>query len=105
MGYPASPSGGGGGGAMMGVPGCKTTYRIMQNGRGGAKVKKGSSVVVHATGVVKETGKKFWSTKDRGQQPFGYKAGVGGVITGWDMVCCCRPCLRLLNEGASQFFA
>merc|ERR1719261_415587 len=72
---------------MSGIPGFKTTYKILQNGRGGPKVKKGSNVVVHATGVVKETGKKFWSTKDKGQQPFGYKAGVGGVITGWDQGC------------------
>ena len=35
-------------------------------------------------GTVKETQKKFWSTKDAGQQPFTYQAGVGGVITGWD---------------------
>eukprot|EP00929_Paragymnodinium_shiwhaense_P120919 TRINITY_DN929_c0_g1_i1.p1 TRINITY_DN929_c0_g1~~TRINITY_DN929_c0_g1_i1.p1 ORF type:complete len:537 (+),score=115.51 TRINITY_DN929_c0_g1_i1:93-1703(+) len=109
MGYPASPSGGGGGGgAMMTVPGFKTAYRILQNGRGGPKVKKGSNVVVHATGVVKETGKKFWSTKDRGQQPFGYKAGVGGVITGWDQGCLgmevgeVRELLIPANEGYGQ---
>ena len=30
--------------------------------------------------MVKETGKKFWSTKDPGQQPFSYNAGVGQVI-------------------------
>merc|ERR1712161_142674 len=41
----------------------------------------------HATGVVQQTGKKFWSTKDPGQQPFTYQAGVGGVITGWDQGC------------------
>ena len=41
---------------------------------------------VHATGTVKETMKKFWSTKDAGQKPFTYQAGVGGVITGWDQV-------------------
>ncbi len=35
-------------------------------------------------GVVQETGKKFWSTKDPGQQPFSYQAGVGQVIKGWD---------------------
>ena len=39
-------------------------------------------VVVHAKGVVKETQKTFWSTKDPGQKPFEYTAGVGGVITG-----------------------
>ena len=27
-------------------------------------------VTVHATGIVAETQKKFWSTKDKGQQPF-----------------------------------
>jgi FKBP-type peptidyl-prolyl cis-trans isomerase len=31
--------------------------------------------------------KTFWSTKDAGQQPFAYKAGVGGVIVGWDQGC------------------
>ena len=35
-------------------------------------------------GVVQESGKKFWSTKDPGQQPFSYQAGVGQVIKGWD---------------------
>ena len=34
--------------------------------------------------MVQETGKKFWSTKDPGQQPFSYQAGVGQVIKGWD---------------------
>tara|TARA_B110001469_G_scaffold36865_1_gene36812 strand:- start:17 stop:205 length:189 start_codon:yes stop_codon:yes gene_type:complete len=34
--------------------------------------------------VVQESGKKFWSTKDPGQQPFSYQAGVGQVIKGWD---------------------
>ena len=34
---------------------------------------------MHATGVVKETDKKFWSTKDPGQQPFTYNAGVGSA--------------------------
>jgi FKBP-type peptidyl-prolyl cis-trans isomerase len=52
-----------------------------------------SSHQVHATGVVVETGKKFWSTKDPGQEPFRYQAGVGEVITGWDKgylpVCMC----------------
>ena len=37
-----------------------------------------------ATGIVKETEKKFWSTKDPGQSPFTYKAGVNKVIRGWD---------------------
>ena len=36
----------------------------------GDVVSKGNTVTVHATGIVKETGKKFWSTKDDGQSPF-----------------------------------
>eukprot|EP01061_Rhynchopus_euleeides_P011077 TRINITY_DN20660_c1_g1_i1.p2 TRINITY_DN20660_c1_g1~~TRINITY_DN20660_c1_g1_i1.p2 ORF type:complete len:145 (+),score=60.20 TRINITY_DN20660_c1_g1_i1:55-489(+) len=70
------------------LPGYSTTYRVVTAGNeGAAKVKKGDKVTVHATGIVQETGKKFWSTKDKGQQPFTYSAGVGGVITGWDQGC------------------
>merc|ERR1711915_420335 len=52
--------------------------------QGAPYVEERNTVTVHATGVVIETGKKFWSTKDPGQQPFTYQAGVGQVITGWD---------------------
>ena len=65
------------------IAGHQTTYRILREGDGDHVV-KGKTVTVHATGVVKETGKKFWSTKDPGQEPFTYRAGVGEVITGWD---------------------
>jgi len=71
---------------MQPVPGVKTTMQIVKPGSG-ATVQKGATVTVHATGVVQQTGKKFWSTKDPGQQPFEYQAGVGGVITGWDQGC------------------
>ncbi|XWS54546.1 hypothetical protein CRYUN_Cryun10bG0098300 [Craigia yunnanensis] len=27
---------------------------------------------------------KFWSTKDKGQQPFSFQIGKGSVIKGWD---------------------
>jgi peptidylprolyl isomerase len=27
---------------------------------------------------------KFWDTKDKGQKPFSYQAGMGKVIRGWD---------------------
>merc|ERR1712194_414785 len=60
-----------------------TTYEILKTGSGNTVI-KGAQVTVHATGVVKESGKKVWSTKDPGQKPFSYKAGVGQVITGWD---------------------
>ena len=64
------------------------TYEIASAGPAGARtVGKGNTVTVHATGVVAETGKQFWCTKDAGQQPFTYQAGVGGVITGWDQGC------------------
>ena len=59
------------------APGCDgTMYTILKEGSG-KEVTKGAKVTVHATGVVKETGKKFWSTKDAGQEPFSYQAGVG----------------------------
>eukprot|EP00441_Pelagodinium_beii_P032778 CAMPEP_0197630114 /NCGR_PEP_ID=MMETSP1338-20131121/7705_1 /TAXON_ID=43686 ORGANISM="Pelagodinium beii, Strain RCC1491" /NCGR_SAMPLE_ID=MMETSP1338 /ASSEMBLY_ACC=CAM_ASM_000754 /LENGTH=112 /DNA_ID=CAMNT_0043201261 /DNA_START=197 /DNA_END=535 /DNA_ORIENTATION=+ len=65
----------------------KTTYEVLRLGKAGKNVGKGCVVTVHATGVVKETGKKFWSTKDPGQEPFTYSAGVGEVISGWDKGC------------------
>merc|ERR1740117_615673 len=71
---------------MNPIAGYKTTYETIKQGSG-ATVQKSNTITVHATGVVKETGKKFWSTKDPGQQPFTYQAGVGGVITGWDQGC------------------
>merc|ERR1740130_528369 len=72
--------------AMTAVAGYKTTYEILKEGSGPA-VAKGATVTVHAKGVIKETDKKFWSTKDPGQKPFTYQAGVGKVITGWDQGC------------------
>lgn len=87
QGYPDQRAGESASGQMQSIPGRKTVYQILQPGRGPPKVKKGNTVTVHATGVVKETGKKFWSTKDPGQEPFTYKAGVGEVITGWDQGC------------------
>ena len=66
------------------APGCQgTVFNILKEGSGPG-VAAGANVTVHATGVVKETGKQFWSTKDPGQQPFSYQAGVGQVIKGWD---------------------
>jgi FKBP-type peptidyl-prolyl cis-trans isomerase len=74
--------------AFSPLPGYKTTYEMIKAGDGsGLTVTKGNKVTVHATGIVEETMKKFWSTKDAGQQPFSYNAGVGGVITGWDQGC------------------
>ena len=69
--------------AFVPVPGCATTMRVLVHAPPNAPVvERGDVVVVHARGVVKETRRAFWSTKDPGQKPFEYTAGVGGVITG-----------------------
>lgn len=67
--------------AFASIPGYATTRRTVVQGTG-AEVAKGDKVTVHAKGTVKETNKVFWSTKDPGQKPFTYDAGVGAVITG-----------------------
>jgi len=48
----------------------------------GAEAKPGQTAVVHYTGWLMD-GKKFDSSKDRGQ-PFPFKLGAGQVIKGWD---------------------
>lgn len=70
---------------MNPIPGYKTTMEVIKHGSGGVKtVVAGCRVTVHATGSIKDTGFKFWSTKDPGQTPFEFPAGIGRVITGWD---------------------
>ena len=45
------------------APGCNgTVFNILKPGSG-PEVKKGATVTVHATGVVKESGKKFWCVR------------------------------------------
>ena len=68
--------------AWEGISGLKTKKMTVSEAPAGAPtIAKGDTITVHATGVVKETDKKFWSTKDPGQQPFTYNAGVGSVTT------------------------
>lgn len=66
---------------MAGRPGIIKT--LLQAGHG-PKPQRGQKVTVECTGVVKATDKKFWSTKDPGQQNFSFNIGLGQVIKGWD---------------------
>eukprot|EP00929_Paragymnodinium_shiwhaense_P029276 TRINITY_DN16812_c0_g1_i2.p1 TRINITY_DN16812_c0_g1~~TRINITY_DN16812_c0_g1_i2.p1 ORF type:complete len:226 (-),score=61.37 TRINITY_DN16812_c0_g1_i2:393-1019(-) len=70
------------------VPGLETTYEIMTEGDPVRTVAKGCKVIVHATGVIKKTGRVFWSTKevDKGE-PHLFLAGAGKKIAGWEHGC------------------
>ncbi|XP_047082619.1 peptidyl-prolyl cis-trans isomerase FKBP12-like [Lolium rigidum] len=59
--------------------------QILKVGAGPNPV-KGQKVTVHCTGYGKDGDltKKFWSTKDPGQEPFAFNIGLGKVIKGWD---------------------
>ena len=59
--------------------GLKYTDEVVGNG---AEAKTGQTAVVHYTGWLLD-GKKFDSSKDRGQ-PFSFPLGRGQVIKGWD---------------------
>ncbi|KAL1479697.1 hypothetical protein MTO96_034804 [Rhipicephalus appendiculatus] len=53
----------------------------------GPRPNVGDSITVHCTGLLTNPPRKFWSTRDPGQQPFSFRVGVGEVIRGWDEGC------------------
>jgi len=65
---------------LMGV-----TKKVLVPGNGRTP-QRGQQITVHCTGKL-DNGKKFWSTKDPGQQPFSFSVGVNQVIRGWDEGC------------------
>jgi FKBP-type peptidyl-prolyl cis-trans isomerase len=75
-----APSGGGGGGQEV-TTASGLKYEDTKLGTG-AEAKAGQTVSVHYTGTLTD-GKKFDSSKDRGQ-PFSFPLGQGRVIKGWD---------------------
>jgi len=59
-------------------------YKVVQEGNdNGVKPKAYSKVKAHYAGYLLANGKKFDASYDRGK-PFGFKAGAGAVIKGWD---------------------
>jgi FKBP-type peptidyl-prolyl cis-trans isomerase FkpA len=72
---------GSGGGAKEVTTASGLKYEDTKVGTG-AEAKAGQTAVVHYTGWLTD-GKKFDSSKDRGQ-PFSFPLGGGRVIKGWD---------------------
>jgi FKBP-type peptidyl-prolyl cis-trans isomerase len=77
---PSGAAGTGGGGQEITTPsGLKYTDEVVGTGK---QPQAGQTAVVHYTGWTLD-GKKFDSSKDRGQ-PFTFPLGGGRVIKGWD---------------------
>jgi FKBP-type peptidyl-prolyl cis-trans isomerase len=57
-------------------------YAVIKPGKG-AEIKSGQQALMHYTGWLKSNGKKFDSSRDRGEA-FPFPLGQGAVIPGWD---------------------
>jgi peptidylprolyl isomerase len=58
------------------------TKEIVRAGSG-VEARTGDRITVHTTGYLKDSGNKFWSSRDDGR-PFSFTLGIGQVIVGWD---------------------
>jgi peptidylprolyl isomerase len=66
-----------------GPPPKKLVVKDLEEGKGPA-AKLGDEVSVEYVGVVYKTGKQFDASWDRGEEPFTFELGSGGVIAGWE---------------------